>query len=112
MSDPTKKSPPDIQELTLSLLPLGEQMRTILAPFVKTDEVESYGGEHAMVAMGPITDDYKNMGLLFIATKSAAQAVADQMPEYKLINQDGIQVKPSPKPATPKQAKRPRPPGL
>jgi hypothetical protein len=113
MSDPINNpmSPDDTKALTISLLPLCEQIRTILAPFLKTDEAETYGGDHAIVIIGQITEDWKNMGVAFIATKSAAQAVADRLPEYKLINREGIQVVPSPKTAAPKPVKRPRPPG-
>jgi len=77
---------------------MAEQMRAALAPFHETGEVNRASFETVISSIGK----GKKWGLAFTATKQAAQAVADQMPGYKLIDTKGKQVTPSAKPSAPR----------
>ncbi len=71
---------------------MAEQMRTALAPFHETGEVSRASFETVISSIG---NKKGTWGLAFEATKQAAQAVADQMPQYKVISSDGKKIKPS-----------------
>lgn len=68
---------------------LAEQAHDVLGEFYDTDEVQ-------MAAVGTITNDGKQSGLVFISTRRAAEALADHFnQQQKVIDQAGHQVLPS-----------------
>lgn len=65
---------------------LYNRMGAALRPFYSTDEVQ-------MTAIGAITmEEDPALGLVFVGTKPAAEAVAAAMPDQKVINSAGDQV--------------------
>lgn len=68
--------------------PVIDEASKILEPFYETDEVQRTG-------IGGITRDQSQSGFMFVATKVAAQAVADQMPNAKVIDYEGNVIAPS-----------------
>lgn len=83
-----------------SLRPLVERTSSALAPFHQTGDVQRF-----MVGRITPPDAPEQLeGFLIIATRRAAQAVADALPEFRVIDRDGIalpaQSTPQPKPGS------------
>jgi len=68
-----------------------------LGPFYETDEV-------MMTGIGMVTMDRTNpeIGIVFMSSRRAAQAVADALPGYKVLSEDGTPVPPKAAPQPPK----------
>jgi hypothetical protein len=76
---------------------IRSRVETALSPFYETDEV-------SMVGIGIITNDFDTspQGIVFGASRRAAQAVADAVPELKVLDHEGRGIAPNaPKPPPP-----------
>jgi len=71
------------------------QMDKVLRPFYETDEV-------SMTGLGMITEDYKQVGIMFVATRRAAEAVAAAMQDQTVMDGKGKRVLPPGTPRAPK----------
>lgn len=66
-----------------------------LAPFYETDEVQ-------MTAIGMVSQDPRQLGIIFTASSAAARAVMDAMPGHRIVDGAGRDLRrPSPKPPQP-----------
>lgn len=74
---------------------LHQKMEEALMPFYETDEVSRTG-------LGMITADYKQVGVMFVATRRAAEAVAAALPDQKIIDHSGKRILPPGTPRAPK----------
>lgn len=74
---------------------LRQKMDAVLAPFYEADEV-------TMTGLGMITEDHKQVGIMFVATRRAAEAVAAAMPDQVILDYKGKRVLP---PGTPRMPK-------
>ena len=93
----------NFEEMKAATDSLRTQMDTLLKPFYETDEV-------GMTGIGSITDDWQKSGIIFEATKPAAQAVANKMPQCVVIDHTGKRIMPSAKAVAPKAKKKPQSP--
>lgn len=71
------------------------KMEEALMPFYEADEVSRTG-------LGMITADYKEVGIMFVATRRAAEAVAAALPDQKIIDYSGKRILPPGTPRAPK----------
>jgi hypothetical protein len=71
------------------------KMDEVLTLFYEADEVTRTG-------LGMITEDRKEVGIMFVATRRAAEAVAAAMPDQTILDYKGQRVLPPGTPAMPK----------
>lgn len=83
----------DLRDASVEALRL--KMDEALRPFYEADEV-------SMSGLGMITDDYKQVGVMFVATRRAAEAVAAAMPDQTILNGKGERILPPGTPRAPK----------
>lgn len=83
-----------------SMAPLVERIESALRPYHPTNEVQRF-----MVGrISPPESDEQLQGFLIISTRRAGQAVANALPEFRVIDRDGVtlpaQSAPHPKPGS------------
>lgn len=83
--------PQDREAMRLAIAPV----KKALEPFYKTGEVQ-------MLGVGEFADDFSLTGVMFVATKAAAQAVADHLPLREVFNSKAEKIPPTPPAARPK----------
>jgi hypothetical protein len=84
------KDEADAYAITEGLLAASQMA---LKPFYATDEAQD------RAAMGPLADQSGRFAFIFDATPRAAQAVANFLRDYEVIDTDGNRVTPAPKQA-------------
>jgi hypothetical protein len=75
---------------------LHDEATKVLSPFYETDEI-------TMSGMGMISDDFEHLGVMFVGTRRAAEALAKAMPDQKIVDNKGKQILPPGTPPVPKK---------
>jgi hypothetical protein len=82
---------------------LGDKVQKALEPFMELREVQMMG----VGAIARKLDENTPWGIMFVSTKRAVQAVADALPDQKVIDQDGGLIPPKTRRQAPKPGFQP-----